>query len=86
MQFNFAYGSPLKVVTPSTEGSGSATTPSVPRDSINTIEVNTTGVKISSSVIGLIILTLSIVFAFQTGLRRCTQKWSAGAHAKRKLE
>jgi hypothetical protein len=46
----FAYRSPLKAVTASTEGSGSATTPSDPSNSINTTEVNTTGVKIASSV------------------------------------
>jgi hypothetical protein len=64
MQFNFAHNAPLKVTTPSTEGSASAATSTNPGDAMNTIEVNTSGVKITSSVIGLVILTLSIVFFF----------------------
>jgi hypothetical protein len=64
MQFNFAHNAPLKVTPPSTEGPALATTPANPSNGVNTIEVNTTGVKITSSVIGLIILTLSIVFFF----------------------
>jgi hypothetical protein len=64
MQFNLAHNTPLKMTMPSTEGSVSATTPADPSNGINTIEVNTSGVKITSSVIGLIILTLSIVFFF----------------------
>jgi hypothetical protein len=64
MQFNFAHNAPLKVTTPSTEGPAIATTPTNPSNGVNTIEVNTSGVKITSSVIGLVILTLSIVFFF----------------------
>ena len=64
MQFNFAQNAPLKVTTPSTEGPAIAATSTNPGSDVNTIEVNTSGVKITSSVIGLIILTLSIVFFF----------------------
>lgn len=64
MQFNFAHNVPLKVTTPSPEGSANAATSANPGDGVNTIEVNTSGVKITSSVIGLVILTLSIVFFF----------------------
>lgn len=64
MQFNFAHNAPLKVTTPSTEGPAIATTRTNGGDAVNTIEVNTSGVKITSSVIGLVILTLSIVFFF----------------------
>jgi hypothetical protein len=64
MQFNFAHNVPLKVTTTSTEGPAIAATSTNPGSDVNTIEVNTSGVKITSSVIGLIILTLSIVFFF----------------------
>lgn len=64
MQFNFAHNMPLKVTTTSTEGPPIAATSTNPGIDVNTIEVNTSGVKITSSVIGLIILTLSIVFFF----------------------
>jgi hypothetical protein len=64
MQFNFAQNAPLKVTTPSTEGPAIAATSTNPGSDVNTIEVNTSGVKITSSVIGLVILTLSIVFFF----------------------
>jgi hypothetical protein len=65
MQFNFAQNAPMKVTKPSTEGPGNAGTPGNRADATNTtIEVNTSGVKITSSVIGLVILTLSIVFFF----------------------
>jgi hypothetical protein len=53
MQFNFAHNAPLKVTTPSTERSATGETRTNPVDAINTIEVNTSGVKITSSVIGL---------------------------------
>ena len=65
MQFNFAHNGPMKITRPSTEA------PPIERNPGNqvearstTIEVNTSGVKITSSVIGLVILALSIVFFF----------------------
>jgi hypothetical protein len=65
MQFNFAHNAPMKVTRPSTEGPATAGNPSNQVDATNTtIEVNTSGVKITSSVIGLVILVLSIVFFF----------------------
>jgi hypothetical protein len=65
MQFNFAHNAPMKVTKPSTENPSIAGTPSDQVDATSTtIEVNTSGVKITSSVIGLVILTLSIVFFF----------------------
>jgi hypothetical protein len=65
MQFNFAHNAPMKITRPSTEA------PPIERNPGNqvearstTIEVNTSGVKITFSVIGLVILALSIVFSF----------------------
>jgi hypothetical protein len=64
MQFRIALQAPLKLTKPGTEGSTDETNPTRTADATNTIEVNTSGVKITSSVIGLVILTLSIVFFF----------------------
>jgi hypothetical protein len=65
MQFNFAHKAPMKLTRPSTEASPIEQSPDKQVDPENTtIEVNTSGMTITSSVIGLIILALSIVFFF----------------------
>ena len=65
MQFRAAHKMPMKITAPSAGTLPSAGTPGDQLDAKTTsIELNTGGLKITSSVIGLVILTLSIVFFF----------------------
>ena len=63
MQFNLAHKMPLTKTTQTKKGQSNKANPSDQIEA-STIEVTTSGVKITSSVIGLIILVLSIVFFF----------------------
>jgi len=63
MQFKLALKMPLTKTTQTKKGQSNKANPSDQIEA-STIEVTTSGVKITSSVIGLIILVLSIVFFF----------------------
>jgi hypothetical protein len=63
MQFNFAHNAPLTKTRQTKKGQANMGNPNDQIEA-STIEISTSGVKITSSVIGLIILVLSIVFFF----------------------
>lgn len=63
MQFYFAHMTPMTKTMHTNKGHANKANPDDPIEA-STIEVSTSGVKITSSVIGLIILVLSIVFFF----------------------